>query len=616
MSAPSLPALDPEPQARRDALAERRELYRYRHDRVGGVAMALELPRDERPSLRWWGEVAEAFAELLSNMAAVAVVEHFDGEDDAGEVEAVEDGRERYDETLRGLIRDRAPFGRVFNYSLQALYASAMRGRPDSLDDYDRLFHTSPRPEVATRWREDWAFAHLRLAGPAPMVLTRVGGRLPPHFPVDERLYARALSALAKQPAYRSASLAGDTLAAALAEGRAFTCDYAGAEGIVGGNFPAAQKYISAPLVLLVSPPGGGSLMPVAIQCHQRPGPNNPIFTPADGHAWTQAKLAVHTAEGNLHEAVYHLGRTHLFMGAVVLASRRQLAPQHPVSVLLEPHLEGTLYINEQAKVELVATGGGVDYVLAGTVDSTRDAAASAVFDWNLDEASFARSLRRRGVGPDEALPFDYPYRDDGLLIWEALSSWVGDYLGCYYRDDAAVAGDAELQAFAAELIAEDGGRLRGWRKVGGGRFATRAELGEFLTHLLFTASAEHAAVNFPQAEVMAYAPAFPLAQYAPAPTRVDGGSMESLLAQLPSLEAAHVQLGLGVLLGKLYYSRLGDYRGLLCRHFDDERVHGAEDRLVAALEGAEATIEARNRDRDWPYLHLLPSRIPQSINA
>ena len=32
-------------------------------------------------------------------------------------------------------------------------------------------------------------------------------------------------------------------------------------------------------------------------------------------------------------------------------------------------------------------------------------------------------------------------------------------------------------------------------------------------------------------------------------PTRVDAGSMDTLLAQLPSLEAAHVQLGLGVLL-------------------------------------------------------------------
>ena len=54
----------------------------------------------------------------------------------------------------------------------------------------------------------------------------------------------------------------------------------------------------------------------------------------------------------------------------------------------------------------------------------------------------------------------DYPYRDDALLIWGAISQWVEDYVNHYYSSDAAVQGDTELQNWVAELVAHDGGRL------------------------------------------------------------------------------------------------------------------------------------------------------------
>lgn len=50
---------------------------------------------------------------------------------------------------------------------------------------------------------------------------------------------------------------------------------------------------------------------------------------------------------------------------------------------------------------------------------------------WDLH---FPRELAKRGVDDREALPV-YPFRDDGLRIWEALRSFVGEYVEHYYPD-------------------------------------------------------------------------------------------------------------------------------------------------------------------------------------
>ena len=605
MANPVLPQHDADPAERAADLLSRRAEYAYNHELLGGVALATEVPREDRPSLRWWLEVAEVFKLILGNAREVAKTELCDGE--ADDPELVVGGLDRFGDRIRVLARGEDPLSRILKYTLQGVVASCMRGQARSLAEFDLLYPELDRPAIALRWQEDRVFAHMRVAGPNPTVLHRVEGQLPEHFPVDEAVFARA--GLTEE---------GDSLAAALAEGRAYLADYAALEGLEAGTFPECVKYVSAPLALFVVPPRSCSdraLRPVAIQCQQRPGPDNPVWTPADGHAWLQAKLAVQTADGNIHQAITHLAHTHLLMEAVTLAARRQLSERHPLAHLLEPHIEGTLYINEQAELELMAEGGGVDYILSGSIEASRAVAAAGVHSWQLSATRLPELLARQGLDDKDALP-EYPYRDDGELIWAAIDEWVGDYLRVYYRSDADVVADFELQAFAAELVSEAGGRLHGWASEGGGQFTTRAELIAFVGHLIYTASAGHAAFNYPQLELMSYAPAYPLAQYAPTPTRASEANIDTVLAQLPSLQAAHIQSALGVMLGSLHYTKLGDYQGLLTRHFDDERVHAAEARFVERLELAQATIERRNAERWMAYPYLLPERIPQSINV
>ncbi|CAN0462749.1 unnamed protein product, partial [Laminaria digitata] len=48
----------------------------------------------------------------------------------------------------------------------------------------------------------------------------------------------------------------------------------------------------------------------------------------------------------SIHEVISHLGNTHLVLEGPLVAMHRQLAKEHPIHVLLEPHMEGTAFIN------------------------------------------------------------------------------------------------------------------------------------------------------------------------------------------------------------------------------------------------------------------------------
>src|SRR5262249_17510840 len=142
-------------------------------------------------------------------------------------------------------------------------------------------------------------------------------------------------------------------------------------------------------------------------------------------------------------------------------------------------------------------------------------------------------TFRRRGVDDATALP-SYAYRDDALLHWDAIREWVAAYLQCFYRSDAEVAEDLEVAGWLTEVSAKAGGRISGVDPT-----RTLAELVDVTALVIFTASAQHAAVNFPQYDIMSYAPAIPLAGYAPAPTTKQGATEADYFAQLPPRDMA-----------------------------------------------------------------------------
>ena len=92
----------------------------------------------------------------------------------------------------------------------------------------------------------------------------------------------------------------------------------------------------------------------------------------------------------------------------------------------------------------------------------------------------------------------DYPYAVDGLEIWFALREWVSDYLSLYYKDDASIKNDKELQAWWNEIVSVGHGDLKDdpsrWFKM-----ETKEEFIEAITIITCIASTHHAIVNFGQ---------------------------------------------------------------------------------------------------------------------
>lgn len=604
--------------------------YTYDYAKLPPLAMAGALPDVEAFSARpdWIHLVARAALKILINTIMIGVknrgeniefvpqvlksiqtvAQQLDGEagrdlKNAIAMEAEKQGSPTTLPQLKALLEVVIePLAQSLN--LKTLYGIAritqqlgsVSGPASSVEDYNQVFQFISLPAVSQNFREDSEFAAMRVAGPNPLTIERMK-TLDERLPITDEQYQMAIATQ-------------DTLQAALADGRLYLADYSAFDGAINGSFPVGQKFNYAPLALFAVPPGERSLVPVAIQCGPRPGADNPIFLPHDGEHWHMAKSIVQVADTNVHQAASHLGRTHLFIEPFVIATHNQLSRTHPLFRLLTPHFEGTLAINEGA-LSLLASRGLVDLLLASSIDQSRVFAVKAAqsYQLNLNTSMLPQTLAQRGVDDASRLP-DYPYRDDALLLWGAINQWVENYVNHYYTSDAAVQADTELQNWVTELVAQDGGRLN---NIGtANRISKRTELVDSITLICFTASAQHAAVNFPQAPLMSYLPATPPAGYSPLSSLVQEGFSENdFLKFLPPLDIAKPLLDILYLLSSVYYTRLGDYGD---DYFTDPVIKKHLAEFQQELIKIEAEINERNKTRT-PYEFLLPSKIPQSIN-
>ena len=630
----SLPQDDPHPERRQKQLIGAQDAYEYTYAKpnLRGIAMCAKLPVSEAPTPSWVLATAQTVARLGVNaLAQRDAVDHPESDSD---VESVQ----------RSLVAAGRDGPKVALEHAEALARpDVIEGRAGQLADFARLFQTCRVPDVASELHLDSTFARLRVAGSNPAWMRQVDPRdgLPSDFGVTAEHYRAAMGRK-------------DSLEAALKEGRLFLCEYRELLGLTPGSDPVppkievdydkdpqawdaaykareaayatsgTPKHLTAPLALFTVPKGGRSLAPVAIQLFPNGWQDRtyPIFTPRDGAAWHGAKACVQMADGNVHEAISHLGLTHLVQEAFSLAMHNCLAPRHPLNRLLEPHFQGTTLINTAADASLVSPEGSVDKLLGATIGGTIGFAAKARNDWSFNASIFPRSLENRGVADSSVLP-DYPYRDDGLLVWRAMESWVRDYVHHYYPTDAHVLADIELQSFVHQVgqyqVKDGRGRIVGGGVKGvgedGPQVFTRDYLTQMLTQSIWNGSAQHAAVNFPQADLMAYAPAYPLYNGGPWPSVAQDFTDADYLRQMPSMEIANLQLSVGVLLGGVHATQLGHYgkRGP-APWFTDTAIRGYARSFSDALSHIEETLIERNRARPR-YTHLLPSMIPQSID-
>ncbi len=525
--------------------------------------------------------------------------------------------------------------------------------RTKSIDDYRALFDTLPLPQMLTIEQQDWMPAPSGQGGDLPCEqdwflgwlqtagynTTNLRGVVAAAVPDSQ---AVALSALqAKMPltdAILQGVLGDDsvTLAQAISEHRLYVCDYAMLDGATADKLHGEQRYITAPIAVYYwnpKPPPGyppsaqGAMQPIAIQLAQKHDPESaPIFTPNDSAGgndpnllkWRIAKWVVNVVSAIQHEAVAHLGDCHLIIEPMVVASHRQLSKQHPLLKLLIPHFRFTININDDAIHSLIVPGGVVATNVGPAIESTRQMIASAHQAWRWDHCNPDNLFRLRGV---DKLPV-FPFRDDTLLLWDAIRNFVGGYLRVYYRNDQDVVDDEELQGWVGELTSP---LYAGFKGLGGlkqnadgsPRLDSLDYLIEMVSLILYTAGPQHASVNYAQYPLMSYMPSVAGTIYQPMPTRsTQLKTLDDCVAWYPPLDVALYTFSFEYLLSGVQYDRFGYYESNpRVPYFTDPRVQPLVTELHEALSLIEIEIRKRNQTRAIPYPFQLPSMIPNSIS-
>ncbi len=501
-----------------------------------------------------------------------------------------------------------------------------VRGKFDRFSAYRQIFKgvlsplgDMPLPQPVHDYFEDAAFARQRLDGPNPLLIARVDSLwLSLHMP--DLTPAKFLA------------VTGADLSLALANNTLYACDYGLLQRSLLPPGPRDSRwretYLPAPIVLFWYAPGhlaGSDLVPVAIQVDQ-PGavvmnqPDYtqpavpvpvPLYTPQDGPAWALAKQLVQTADQNHQVNSTHIGRTHWVVEPFALAVPRQLPPDHPLYVLFEPHIRFTLAVNDTTIPLITERGKIFGTIYAGTLEETRQIMITTHAEWGFKDLDLEADLQKRGM---DTYPGHYPYREDARRLWTATRKFVHDYLRVFYEFDGQVAADEHLQNFVAELQDPARGNLHGLPLPTGG-LATFEELVTIAAQLVFTAGPQHAAVHYPQLEYFSYVPASAGAAWRPPPLGAAEVTPDRALDTLPPTHNAVVQFQTDSI-GSYRYDRFGRYHRYRLGRLADPQIQQILATFRADLQAIEAEIQHDNHTiRVRPYVYLLPSGIPNSIN-
>lgn len=132
------------------------------------------------------------------------------------------------------------------------------------------------------------------------------------------------------------------------------------------------------------------------------------------------------------------------------LASTNKLGARHPVRRLLH-HCFNTVLIGnvELAGAQLSGPRGFLATIFSHEADVLLRMVDDHVGRFDFWDYEPPTQFQRRGT---TATAFDYPYRDNVLKFWAENLAYVDSYLAIYYDGDAAVAADAEVVSWAAEL--------------------------------------------------------------------------------------------------------------------------------------------------------------------
>ncbi|XP_076063715.1 polyunsaturated fatty acid 5-lipoxygenase-like isoform X3 [Oratosquilla oratoria] len=468
----------------------------------------------------------------------------------------------------------------------------------NSLDDLKSVYSKSlGEPYPMRRWKEDRWFGLQRVQGVNPVII-QLCTSLPENLDVTDATLEGLLDDL--------------TLEEALEKKKMFICNL----DILDGLDCKDDKELAAPIALFYLDKDD-KLNPVAIQLRQQKGEDNPVYTPNDSpNTWLVAKMFYNNAEAQHHQALTHLGFTHLLMEGVVVCTHRNLSPSHPLFKLLAPHFLFLLAINERGLRKLVSPGGWVDRSMTQGVKGIFNLIKRGLEQWRFDIHGKPETfLRHNGTLDPEVLPY-YPYRDDALLLHNEIEKYVTQVVQHHYDTPEKLAEDWELQWWREELVKQrqlggvglegvPGDPVKGFCKV--------EEVIETVTVIISTCSLGHSAANFQQYEQYAFVPNYPGILMEDPPKTKREYDEKDIMKLLPNKRTTLDIMVITNLLSSKGTKSLGDFE--MQYLYDPVGVRAAEE-FRKNLKKASCIVNIRNLDRELEFDWLNPAIVPNSISV
>ncbi|XP_073326355.1 polyunsaturated fatty acid lipoxygenase ALOX15B-like [Pagrus major] len=443
---------------------------------------------------------------------------------------------------------------------------------------------------VQKHWREDAFFGYQFLNGVNPMLIRRCT-KLPSNFPVPD-----------------VPSPCGEcSLKAEMEKGNIFLVDYKLLDGVETNTINGKKQFLMAPLVLLHKTPDD-QLMPIAIQLKQTPADDNPIFFPTDSeYDWLMAKIFVRSADFNLHELNVHLLRTHLLAEVFTVSLLRNVPMVHPLYKLLNPHTRYTLQMNIMARLALISETGVFTQYAASGGEGMFTILKRSMSSMTYSSLCIRDDIAERGL---QDMPNFY-YRDDGRQLWDIIYRFVQQVLEHYYKNDAEVKQDSKLQKWISDIF-EHGFLSQACTGIPQS-FTSVAELVKFVTMVIFTGSAQHAAVNSGQYDYGGWMPNAPTSLQRPPPTKKGTANEVTMLETFPDVNTTVHGMATTWILSQQSsdFVPLGNYPE---ERFTEKIPRKLIKEFQGELEELSVAIKVRNKSLKVPYTYLDPTEVENSV--
>lgn len=462
------------------------------------------------------------------------------------------------------------------------------------------FFKNAPFPNIAMRdnfWDNQY-LGYQRLAGMNPVVIEGVNNENP--LPCTFKVTASHIG------------MTESEFTQAFDDNRFYMTNYEMLQDLVEqpGTVEGLRKYVTPAIALyLLNNEGQLDIQAIQFDVTQNTSSKNPVITPENPH-WKSARTVIQAADGTHQELWTHATRIHYVLESIIMVSHRQLAQQHPLYALLEPHLKFTLSVNVNPLFQPDRDGNIPSFgkMFACNNDALVSFMGRGMNEYSFKKYTFPNDIKSRHMDNPKLV---YPYRDDGQHWWHESQRFALEYLTCYYPNDEAIEQDVELQAWAKELSGSKQNNQCGLTDFPE-KFTTVEALAEIVGHILFITTAHHASIHYPQYECAGYPPNLPFSSYLPPMTSPEEYQTEAQMMQFfPRYRMAFEQAFI-FYLTNFKVNKVGEYE---LDKFDEPAQQAIKTHQQKIVEIGKI-IDKNNAARKYPYPYMHPDNVPNSVTV